>query len=342
MRKATSIFLFLAFLQACAGPGDRKNTAPEPDPYTELAGKLSPAGGASRPKTAVIAFSAPGGSVGQEGALVAERLLTRLASIGCFELVERGLLEKIMEEHKLQASGTVSQVSERRLGRLLGVELVVSGTLSRRRDGSAELNARVIDVESGSVRAAGNAVVPADWISTYIPRSAAPAPARVSRLSAPAHASLYRPAGNEFSLAGPDRIYLLSEEKHPDFEASIEVKFTQKFSAAGLIFRSGTPGSFYQYEWYTEGDNVCATELGLMHGYENKWNRLAEPIKKVPELDRWYEMRVRVKSGRIECYLDRKRVFSVEDSRYPKPGRTGLRIWLTNAVSFRNFRIKEI
>ncbi|MHB0996376.1 MAG: FlgO family outer membrane protein [Elusimicrobiales bacterium] len=341
MVKLAILPALLILFPACLARQERSGAHGQEDPYLELAAKLSPTPGQGiKTKAAVLPFSDLSGSDSPEGALVAERLLTRLASTGGFEVVERRLLEKLLGELKLQASGATATASEQNIGRLLGVEAVISGTISKRKDGAIEINARVISVRDGKVGAAGMAVVPADWAAFGArPVHAAQQPAPPANLP---RQPLSRSQPGEFSLAGPDRIYYLSEGEVKNFEASIELFFDRPFSAAGLIFRDIGPGAFYQYEWYTEGDNISATELGLMYGRENGWRRLASPFKRPPQLNRWYEFKVRAKNDAIKCYLDGKLVFDISDSRYPGPGKIGLRIWLNNPVKFRNFRLTEI
>jgi len=341
MGKLVYLITLTALLTSCTARRNIDAGTPHDDPYRELALKLSAKGtGGARVKAAVLPFSVINGQDPAEGTLVAERLLTRLAGTSGFEMIERTLIEKVLEELKFQASGAAAQPSERNIGRVLGVEAVISGTISRRRDGKTEINARVIDVESGAIMSAASETVQTDLASpqvrAYVPQYRTfPAPPQNTPIN-------LVPAQNEFSLAGPDRIFYFPGEGVKNFEASIELMFKERFSAAGLIFRASGPGAFYQYEWYTEGDNACATELGLMHGLENGWKRLLPPIKSAPKLNRWYEFKVRAKDGDIECYLDGKRVFKVSDSRYRGPGKIGLRIWLEKPVYFRKYRLSAI
>jgi len=87
------------------------------------------------------------------GKIVAEWLITSLVREGRFEVLERRLLQKILNEQKLSASGAVEERSAIKLGKLLGVENVVSGSVVKLQD-SIEVNARIIDVESASIIAA--------------------------------------------------------------------------------------------------------------------------------------------------------------------------------------------
>lgn len=84
------------------------------------------------------------------GKIVAEWFTTTLVDSGRFEIIERRLLQQILDEQKIGASGLIDPRSASQLGRLLGVNTVVSGTVQSY-DRTIELNTRLIDVETGSI-----------------------------------------------------------------------------------------------------------------------------------------------------------------------------------------------
>ncbi len=89
------------------------------------------------------------------GAIVAEWFITALVKTGRFDVIERALLKKILEEQKLAMSGVVDPGSASQVGKLLGVKTIISGSVMRL-ESIVEVNARIIDVESGSIIAAEN------------------------------------------------------------------------------------------------------------------------------------------------------------------------------------------
>lgn len=109
-------------------------------------------------KVAVLDFQLHGeGYETQDmGKIVAEWLITALVRDGRFEVIERRLLEKILTEQKLGLSGIVDESSASKLGLMLGAKVVISGSVMSLK-GQIEVNARIIDVQSGSVIAAENA-----------------------------------------------------------------------------------------------------------------------------------------------------------------------------------------
>lgn len=84
------------------------------------------------------------------GKIVAEWLITGLVETGRFDVIERRLLEKILEEQKLGATGAIDTNSAAQLGKILGVKTIVAGTVTSL-EGTNEINARLINVDTASI-----------------------------------------------------------------------------------------------------------------------------------------------------------------------------------------------
>jgi TolB-like protein len=106
-------------------------------------------------KIAVLDFQMQGdqNSAKDMGKIVAEWLITGLVETGRFDVIERRLLEKIMEEQKLGVTGAIDPNSAAQLGKVLGVKIIVSGTVTSL-EGMNEINARLINVDTASIVAA--------------------------------------------------------------------------------------------------------------------------------------------------------------------------------------------
>jgi len=106
-------------------------------------------------KIAVLDFQLQGESFSSKdmGKIVAEWLITGLVETGRFDVIERRLLEKILEEQKLGVTGAIDPSSAAQLGKILGVKTIVSGTLTSL-EGFIEINARLINVDTASIVAA--------------------------------------------------------------------------------------------------------------------------------------------------------------------------------------------
>lgn len=106
-------------------------------------------------KIAVLDFQLQGEGhrTADMGEIVSEWLITALVKEGRFDVIERRLLKKIMEEQKLAMSGIVDESSATQLGKLLGVKVIISGSVIKFED-MLEVNARIIDVETATIIAA--------------------------------------------------------------------------------------------------------------------------------------------------------------------------------------------
>jgi len=108
-------------------------------------------------KIAVLDFGIQGKGLETEdmGKIVAEWLTTAFVKAGRFDVIERRMLKKILGEQQLGLSGALDSESVSKLGQLLGVQVIISGSVIKFQD-VLEVNARIIDVESASILAAEN------------------------------------------------------------------------------------------------------------------------------------------------------------------------------------------
>ncbi len=89
------------------------------------------------------------------GAIVSEWFITTLVKDGRFDVVERAMLQKILSEQKLSTTGLIAEDSASRIGKILGVKIIISGSILHL-TGNIEVNSRIINVETGSIIAAEN------------------------------------------------------------------------------------------------------------------------------------------------------------------------------------------
>ena len=111
---------------------------------------------------------------------VSERLVSRLAKEHGLQVVERGQLDKVLKEQEMGQTGVVEPLQAKRIGRVMGVDAVVTGTILRAEKGKAEINARLIDAEDARVLGAVVAEVERDWNE---PRDSITVPAPVLDVS---------------------------------------------------------------------------------------------------------------------------------------------------------------
>lgn len=114
-------------------------------------------------KLAVMEFPYAGGKASEGPVVVQERLTTSLAQNKKVTLIERGLLKKVMGELNLQASGAFDDETVKKLGKMLGADAVVTGTLNDLKETRTEINARVVEAETGRILAAASLAVKKTW-----------------------------------------------------------------------------------------------------------------------------------------------------------------------------------
>jgi hypothetical protein len=90
---------------------------------------------------------------------LAEELTTRLFRTGRFQIIERQLMKKMMEEQKLNATGLIDPKTASNFGRILGVDELTTGTIADLNT-SVKINARLFAVETGSVFAVASVKIP--------------------------------------------------------------------------------------------------------------------------------------------------------------------------------------
>lgn len=131
MRKTALFFVFFLAILQCA--------------------TVSGAAEFKKTKVAIVDFQENGAfDVKDVGKIVAEWFTTALVNTGRFDVIERRLLQQILEEQKMGVTGLIDPRSASRLGKLLGVKTVVSGTVQSY-EGISEINVRLLNVETGSI-----------------------------------------------------------------------------------------------------------------------------------------------------------------------------------------------
>jgi len=148
------------FLSICACAAAVMAPAQETDPFVSLAEEIennvSKLGGNV---LAVMPFTYTDGIKSVEGAMVSERLVETLTERGFVKLVERDMLNMVLEEQELSSSGLVDAASAVQIGKLIGARGVVMGTATEQGE-HLEVHARLLSVETAEVVAAFRRAVP--------------------------------------------------------------------------------------------------------------------------------------------------------------------------------------
>ncbi|MEI7482515.1 MAG: FlgO family outer membrane protein [Elusimicrobiota bacterium] len=163
----TLTFLFLFPIQSGAQMAAPKAQTQAAEELKTLTNQLG-AGVNDKPgiKLAVLEFAYTSGKASDGPVIIQERLTTLLAQNKKLILIERNLLKKVLGELNLQASGAIDEETTRKLGKLLGADAVITGTLNDTKDGETEINARVVETETGKILTAAGASVRKTWQDT--------------------------------------------------------------------------------------------------------------------------------------------------------------------------------
>jgi TolB-like protein len=114
-------------------------------------------------KIAVVEFTDLSGYPSVLGQFISEELITEFFNVspGQFDVVERRQLAKVLKEQKLSSSGLVDRDTIASVGKLLGIQAIVTGSITDL-GSEVKLNARLIAVESAKVFAASSVKVTKD------------------------------------------------------------------------------------------------------------------------------------------------------------------------------------
>ncbi|HMG75027.1 MAG TPA: FlgO family outer membrane protein [Pyrinomonadaceae bacterium] len=149
MRKVLLSLCMVICAAACASPASAQSALDQR--ISELSQKISNGLTENQKRTiAVVEFADLRGNVTDFGRFIAEELITHLYETKKFKVIERQLLNKVITEQKLSLTGMIDQMSAQKLGKLLGVDAIASGTVTDLGE-SLRVNARLIDTSTGEI-----------------------------------------------------------------------------------------------------------------------------------------------------------------------------------------------
>jgi hypothetical protein len=106
--------------------------------------------GTIKPMVVVLDFETIGIEEGHYGRALSEILSTELASTNQFTIVERAQLGKILEEYKLQLSGLVDKQTAIEIGKLIGAQISVIGSITKFGD-TYNVFVRFVNCQTGEI-----------------------------------------------------------------------------------------------------------------------------------------------------------------------------------------------
>ncbi len=109
-----------------------------------------------RMSVAVLPFENKGASH-DLGEIILDKMITALFNQERFKVIERTQLNKILEEQQLGLTGIIYASSAAELGKGIGVDAIIMGSVAATKSGSISIDARAIDTESATIIVAHDA-----------------------------------------------------------------------------------------------------------------------------------------------------------------------------------------
>ncbi|MBU1077814.1 MAG: CsgG/HfaB family protein [Spirochaetes bacterium] len=132
--------------------------------YETLAEELSEAASSlPNKKVAIIPFSYIDKRASNDGMIISERITTYIVNLNKLEVIERSQLDKVLKELDLEFTGIIDPATTKQLGKVLGVDAIITGSLIRKKGDEIEVNARVINSETAKVIKAYTVDIEKDW-----------------------------------------------------------------------------------------------------------------------------------------------------------------------------------
>jgi len=137
------------------------------DPLESVANELAK-GIPPKAIVAVLAPTYPNGYSTEGPFLVSERLTTYLCRCKYFIVVERDQVLQLLSELHLSETGILDPKSVKRIGEMLGANVIVTGTLIDVNSQDSELNARALLPNNGRVLSASRAILNRTWGGRHV------------------------------------------------------------------------------------------------------------------------------------------------------------------------------
>lgn len=135
----------------------KKEEAPGKEPDNKMiVGKKTVKLVGERMSVAVLPFENKGASE-DLGEIVLDKMITALFNQGRFKVIERTQLDKIMQEQQLGMAGVVDASTAAEIGKGIGVDAIIIGSVAAAKSGAISLDARAIDTESATIIVAHDA-----------------------------------------------------------------------------------------------------------------------------------------------------------------------------------------
>jgi TolB-like protein len=132
----------------------------------------------NKSKIAIMEFPDLHGNISEFGKFIPEELTTRLFMTRKFNVLERQLLNKVLDEQNLGLTGLIDASSAAQVGKVLGVDAIVTGTVTDIGN-MIRINARLISTETAGVFAVASVSIEKEPHIVEMMNRFSPQPARL-------------------------------------------------------------------------------------------------------------------------------------------------------------------
>ena len=107
-------------------------------------------------KIAILEFSADKFLDKADTKLIQDRMITAFVQGDKVEVIDRTIIDQILAEKNLLQTGVLDEKTAKEIGAVLGVEALVTGSVTTIRENRLEINARVVSVKNAKILAAAS------------------------------------------------------------------------------------------------------------------------------------------------------------------------------------------
>jgi len=258
-----------------------------------------------------------------------------------FKVVERQLLNKVIAEQKLSLSGIVDDESAQELGRILGVDAIVSGTITDLLT-YLKINSRIVSTETGSVFSVASTEMKKNkTIDELMNREHS----TVRQIKKPVleknetvgeilliddfereDLGIWQPYLGDWLIV--DGMLAQASYDRPAYIVAGDENWSDYVFELKAKKIDGTDGFFILYRFQNSGDLMVWNIGGWWnsrsaHQRYNFKNGLAFDLEgsssaiNVSQGD-WHEIKIMVKGGSVKCYYDRRMIIEYTDPEIKK------------------------
>jgi TolB-like protein len=239
------------------------------EPYAQLSLKISKiALRTGYKRLAVLPLQPVSGAGAQSGEVLAARLVSRLAIRPGIEIVERTLLDQVLEEQGLGYKGVIKPEQAKAVGQILGVDAIVTGTYLKLRHDRLEVHARIIDTETAHILGAATAKVKKEWEEEIVIASAnvwdTPPPAIVG----------FEVSADDFAPIPDIRDALSNIDSCKDWETRVNTTQESTIEARARYWATKLRDPKFKSEHLTQNPGSDIRDISLRQRFYNRTEEL--------------------------------------------------------------------